>query len=57
MERYKELSKERRQILKERGKRLIYEAKCNGVKSLYYEDDSRAIFCVLILKGYDFRMF
>ncbi len=56
MERYKELSEERRRILKERGERLIYEAKCNGVKSLYYENDSLAIFCALILKGYDFRM-
>lgn len=56
MERYKELSEERRRILKERGERLIHEAKCNGVKSLYYEVDSLAIFCALILKGYDFRM-
>ncbi len=56
IEKYKKLSEEKRRILKERGERLIHEAKCNGVKSLYYEDDSLAIFCTLILKGYDFRM-
>ena len=57
IEKYKKLSEEKRRILKERGERLIHEAKCNGVKSLYYEDDSLAIFCALILKGYNFRMF
>lgn len=56
MEKYEKLSEEKRRILKERGERLIHEAKCNGVKSLYYEDDSLAIFCALILKGYDFRI-
>ncbi len=57
MEQYKKLSKERRHILTEQGERLVHEAKCNGVKSVYYENDSLAIFCVLLLRGYDFKMF
>lgn len=43
--------------MKEQGERLVLEAKCNGVKSVYYENDSLAIFCVLLLRGYDFKMF
>lgn len=57
IEKYKKLSEEKRRILKEQGERLIHEAKCNGVKSLYYEDDSLAIFCALLLRGYDFKIF
>ena len=57
MKQYKKLSEERRHILKEQGERLVLEAKCNGVKSVYYENDSMAIFCVLLLRGYDFKMF
>lgn len=57
IEKYKKLSEEKRRILKERRERLIHEAKCNGVKSLYYEDDSLAIFCALLLRGYDFKIF
>lgn len=56
MEKYKKLSEEKRRILKERGERLIHEAKCNGVKSIYYDSDCLSIFCALILKGYDFRI-
>ena len=56
MEKYEKLSEEKRRILKERGERLIHEAKCNGVESIYYENDCLAIFCALILKGYDFRI-
>ena len=56
MEKYEKLSEEKRRILKERGERLIHEAKCNGVENIYYENDCLAIFCALILKGYDFRI-
>ena len=34
IEKYKKLSEEKRRILKERGERLIHEAKCNGVESI-----------------------
>lgn len=57
MNQYKKLDDNRRRILTAQGERLINEAKCNGVKRVYYGNESLAIFSVLIMRGYDFKMF
>ena len=57
MNEFKKLSEEKRRMLIEQGERLINEAKCNGVKRAYYGNESLALFCALVMRGYDFKMF